>query len=218
MTQTTVPKEQLQPNRYPYILALDVGTSSVRALLLSTGMGRSWKTRCTSRRRRATMGGCERRRSRSVALGRTGRLGRAGRRMGTFVVICTRCDRGQRYCSDRCAQVRRRQSVREAGRRYQQTPLGARNNAVRQKRWRVKSATTVTHHTSPAHTDRREGPPGETVTKEADDAPSNRRPVRTRLAGPGPRCDFCGRPCGTYARWGTLGAERRRGWNVTRRW
>ncbi len=38
MTQTTVPKEQLQPNRYPYILALDVGTSSVRALLFdSTG-------------------------------------------------------------------------------------------------------------------------------------------------------------------------------------
>ena len=31
------------------------------------------------------------------------------------------------------------------------------------------------------------------------------------IDAPGPRCDFCGRPCGTYARWGTLSAERRRG-------
>ena len=49
-----------------------------------------------------------------------------------LVVICTRCDRGQRYCSAPCAELQRRHSVREAGRRYQRTPLGARNNAARQ--------------------------------------------------------------------------------------
>ena len=52
--------------------------------------------------------------------------------------ICSRCDRGQRYCSAHCAQVQRRRSVREEGRRYQRTPLGARNNAARQKRWRLR--------------------------------------------------------------------------------
>ena len=77
-----------------------------------------------------------------------------------LVVICSRCDRGQRYCSGRCAQAQRRRSIREAGRRYQRTPLGARNNAARQKRWRVRIVTTVTHHTSPIHKHLREEPPG----------------------------------------------------------
>jgi hypothetical protein len=134
-----------------------------------------------------------------------------------LVVICSRCDRGQRYCSASCAQVQRRRSVREAGRRYQRTPLGARNNAARQKRWRIRIATTVTHHTSPAQNHLREEPPSQNVKKEAGDATTNRRPITTRLGEPGPRCDFCGRPCGSYTRMGTLSTERRRGWRVSRR-
>jgi hypothetical protein len=133
-----------------------------------------------------------------------------------LVVICTRCDRGQRYCSAHCSQVQRRRSVREAGRRYQRTPLGARNNAARQKRWRLRIATTVTHHSSPAPTHLRQEPLN--TQKEVCDATSNRAFfIANRLpaipAGqPGRGCDFCGRPCGSYTRWGTLSAERRRGW------
>jgi type I restriction enzyme R subunit len=42
-----------------------------------------------------------------------------------------------------CAQGQQRHSVREAGRRYQRTPLGARNNAARQKRRRLRITTTT---------------------------------------------------------------------------
>ena len=136
-----------------------------------------------------------------------------------LVAICTRCDRGQRYCSADCRQVQRKQSVREAGGRYQRTPLGARNNAARQKRWRSRIVTTVTHHPSPTHKHLREVPPGKNARKETRDATSNPAFVishhmsATISAGEvGPRCDFCGRPCGAYTRWGTLSAERRRGW------
>jgi len=143
-----------------------------------------------------------------------------------LVVICTRCDRGQRYCSADCGQVQRKQSVREAGRCYQRTPIGARNNAARQKRWRTRIVTTVTHHTSPTHKHLREEPPGNNAQNEGDfdgkevrDATSNRTfvisnrmPAAISPGEVGPRCDFCGRPCGSYTRWGTLSAERRRGW------
>jgi len=143
-----------------------------------------------------------------------------------LVVICTRCDRGQRYCSADCYQVQRKQSVREAGRRYQQTPPGARNNAARQKRWRTRIVTTVTHHPSPTHKQLREEPPGKNAQNEGDfDGKevrvatsnralviSNRIPITIPAGQPSRRCDFCGRPCGSYARWGTLSAQRRRGW------
>ena len=137
-----------------------------------------------------------------------------------LVVICTRCDRGQRYCSADCGQVQRKRSVREAGGRYQRTPIGARNNAARQKHWRTRIVTTVTHHPSPTHKHLREEPPGKNAQKEVCDATSNRTlvishrmPITIPAGEPGPRCDFCGRPCGSYARWGTLSAERRRGWS-----
>ena len=141
-----------------------------------------------------------------------------------LVVICSRCDRGQRYCSGHCAQAQRRRSIREAGRRYQLTPMGARNNAARQKRWRVRIVTTVTHHTSPTHKHLREEPPGKDAQKEACDATSNcafdisnRTPVTILAGESGPRCDFCGRECGSYTRMGTLSAERRRVWHVSGR-
>lgn len=136
-----------------------------------------------------------------------------------LVVICTRCDRGQRYCSAHCSQVQRKQNAREAGGRYQRTPIGARNNATRQKRWRTRIVTTVTHHPSPTHKHLREEPPGKNAQKETRDATSNpafvisnRMPVAISAGEVGPRCDFCGRLCGAHARRGTLSAERRRGW------
>ena len=35
--------------------------------------------------------------------------------------LCGRCDQGQEFCGRECASISRRQSVREAGQRYQQT-------------------------------------------------------------------------------------------------
>lgn len=40
------------------------------------------------------------------------------------VKLCARCDRGQEFCGRECASISRRQSVREAGQRYQQTLRG----------------------------------------------------------------------------------------------
>ncbi len=141
-----------------------------------------------------------------------------------LVVICTRCDCGQRYCWAHCGQVQRRRGVREAGRRYQRTRHGARNNAARQKRWRTRIAATVTHHPSPAQNRVRQETPGKNAQKEAWDATSNRTPVisnRVPITIPtgevDRRCDFCGRRCGSYTRMGTLSAERRRGWPASGR-
>ncbi len=145
------------------------------------------------------------------------------------VAICSVCDRGQRYCSPHCRQVQRQRSVREAVRRYQKTPHGARNNAARQKQWRMRSATrfvtTVTHHTSPSHSLLREEVPVRTDPQETSDATSHRTsaiahrlPVTLPTSQTVRRCDFCGRPCGAYARWETLSAYRRRMDHDTGRW
>jgi len=137
------------------------------------------------------------------------------------VVVCRRCDRGQRYCSAPCSRAGRRESVREAGRRYQRSPLGARNNAARQKRRRLRIAATVTHHTSAARVSVGEGSvPGHGAVKEARDVRSSHRlavPVGA-VREAERRCDFCGRPCGRYTRFGTLGAGRYGGgWRWSRR-
>ena len=65
------------------------------------------------------------------------------------VLICSRCDRGNLYCSKECSSARRRESQREASRRYQNTPSGARNHAQRQKKYRA-SNKKVTHQGSAA--------------------------------------------------------------------
>lgn len=67
------------------------------------------------------------------------------------VIICRQCDRGQSYCAQGCAQRARRASLRQAGRRYQQSFQGRLNHALRQRRYREKQSqekAIVTHHTS----------------------------------------------------------------------
>lgn len=61
------------------------------------------------------------------------------------VRVCHRCDHGQRYCRDGCAALARRESVRRAGRRYQQSAGGRRCHARRQSEYRRRRAQKVTH-------------------------------------------------------------------------
>ena len=49
------------------------------------------------------------------------------------VVLCSRCDRGQRYCQRACAERARRSKQREAGQRYQCSPMGRLKHAARQR-------------------------------------------------------------------------------------
>lgn len=66
-------------------------------------------------------------------------------------LVCSQCDRGQRYCSNGCANITRRSRQREAGRRYQQSRIGRHKHAARMHQWRKRraaSAKIVTHHGS----------------------------------------------------------------------
>ena len=66
----------------------------------------------------------------------------------TPVHICSHCDRGNRYCSGGCAPQARQQSLRAAGRRYQDTHRGRCAHAERQRQYRARQQK-VTHHGSP---------------------------------------------------------------------
>lgn len=64
------------------------------------------------------------------------------------VVICSRCDRGNRYCPQGCSQLARQESLNRAGKKYQQTRTGRVNNAARQQRFRERQRQKVTHQCS----------------------------------------------------------------------
>ena len=64
------------------------------------------------------------------------------------VRICCECDRGNRYCAGECAEIRRVESVRRAGERYQSSPRGACRHAARQSAWCARQAQKVTHQGS----------------------------------------------------------------------
>lgn len=64
------------------------------------------------------------------------------------VLICSHCDRGQRYCADGCAQRARAASLRAAGARYQASFAGRLAHAQRQRRYRAR-CQKVTHQGSP---------------------------------------------------------------------
>jgi hypothetical protein len=55
------------------------------------------------------------------------------------VLICRRCDRGQIYCTETCAQDARRDNQRQARRRYQATPRGRAMHAARNRCYRARS-------------------------------------------------------------------------------
>ena len=90
------------------------------------------------------------------------------------VLICSVCDRGQQYCNVRCSGLARDESLRAAGRRYQQSRRGRHCHAERQRRYRRR---------------RREGACREIVTHQGSassrrGAPLVRQRVLRREASP----------------------------------
>lgn len=65
------------------------------------------------------------------------------------VIICSCCDHGNIYCSYKCSLLSRQESLRAAGKRYQNTYQGKTNHARRQRRYRDQEKKKVTHHSSP---------------------------------------------------------------------
>ncbi len=64
------------------------------------------------------------------------------------VVICSLCDRGNRYCADSCAESARHASLKRAAQKYQSSRPGRINNAARQKSFRARQKQIVTHQGS----------------------------------------------------------------------
>ena len=65
------------------------------------------------------------------------------------VIICSQCDRGNRYCAVECAADARSDSLKRASKKYQSTRAGRFNNAARQKSYRERQQQIVTHQGSP---------------------------------------------------------------------
>ena len=57
---------------------------------------------------------------------------------GVVFWICRHCDRGHRYCGERCRQKKRRQQTRDANRRHQQSEEGRLDHRDRQRVYRKK--------------------------------------------------------------------------------
>lgn len=66
----------------------------------------------------------------------------------TAVLICSHCDRGNRYCTTTCAEQARHHAMRAAGARYQTSLRGRHAHAQRQRRYRARQQK-VTHQGSP---------------------------------------------------------------------
>lgn len=71
-------------------------------------------------------------------------------RCNTQVRICSKCDRGNVYCNFNCADIARKESIRNASKRYQQTQKGKFAHTDRQKLY-IKNKLKkekLTHHGS----------------------------------------------------------------------
>jgi len=114
------------------------------------------------------------------------------------VVLCRRCDRGQVYCSNACSSQARRESVRAAGRRYQDSRRGRLAHAARARRYRARS-NIVTHQGSITQA------PGDLLTRQAAVMPAQE--VNQDEVTPQTHktvCTRCGALCALAVRLGFL--------------
>lgn len=123
----------------------------------------------------------------------TSRLFLCARCRKQVIIICRRCDRGQIYCADGCAKLARSQSVREAGRRYQQSRQGRFKQAERLRRFRLHKQN-VTHQGS--------GSTAENDLLTVNSAKVDKTMVLPRQSRQAdtPQCHFCGAGCSEYVR------------------
>ena len=59
---------------------------------------------------------------------------------GRLFFICSHCDRGQRYCGESCRLKSRAEQLRDAQRRYLQSPEGRKDQNDRQRAYRQRKA------------------------------------------------------------------------------
>ncbi len=139
-------------------------------------------------------------------LGQTHRLYSCAR-CAVQVRICRSCDRGNIYCAGPCAQVRRGESLRRAGMRYQLSRRGACRHAARQAVWRTRLADKVTHQGSvPGAATGTLGPFLTALLAAAK--PHAHHPIQVHLLPPCRQgllhCSFCGCVLSAFSRLGWL--------------
>jgi hypothetical protein len=123
-------------------------------------------------------------------------------RCGVQVRICRRCDHGQIYCAGECARIRRRESLRRAGARYQRTRRGALCHAQRQRHWRARREE-VTHQGFLGRECCAKVAAAALAAKVITDAPFVQAPRIHRPHGAAPLgCSFCGAALPAWARLG----------------
>jgi hypothetical protein len=138
------------------------------------------------------------------------------------VLLCSHCDRGNRYCGRGCRREARDAARREAGRRYQRSHRGRMAHAARSRRWRrrrAEAAHDVTHQGSQAevrpaplaactedHTSALPAP----CDKAPDVTPSAALPSATPpITPPNWHCRRCAAPLPRWVRQGFLRRGRR---------
>ncbi len=117
------------------------------------------------------------------------------------VIICSRCDRGQRYCNDSCARDARTDSLKRACKKYLSGRAGRFNNAARQQRFRQRKRQKVTHQGS--------------APKRLHDLLAIRliqlnKANRPSFPGTGVYCHHCGAVCEPFLRHAFLHSSRYR--------
>ena len=113
------------------------------------------------------------------------------------VMLCSHCDRGNIYCFEGCADVMREHSLKEAGKRYQDTLQGRINHARRQAEYRIRQALTAPDDTDPpqsvTHHGSEEGSPS--ASMEIDERRGEKRDCDMLYY-----CHCCGRAVDRYLR------------------
>lgn len=107
------------------------------------------------------------------------------------VIICSQCDRGQRYCTQGCSQEARAASLKRAGKKYQSTRQGRFNNAARQQRHRQRQKDKVTQQRSLQNLDH------DLLDSKLSSPVSAQEPVQPDETM---CCHHCGLPCSSFLR------------------
>jgi len=131
-------------------------------------------------------------------------------RCRTQVLLCSHCDRGQRYCTPACSRQAREAAQRAAARRYQRSRRGRMAHAARTRRWRSRrlasraSANSVTHQGSQAEV---AAAPLAAWTHDTASSPlvAAAAPLHDAIeASAAPCCARCSAPLGVWVRQGFL--------------
>ena len=109
------------------------------------------------------------------------------------VIICSLCDRGQRYCSPDCSEIARNHSQRAASHRYQKSREGRVKHALRMRHYRRRKQI-VTHQGSQSSV------PNGLLQANPGDARKSSVTRHQPVVAISFQCHFCGCQCSEFMR------------------